>query len=343
MKVIYLTDIHDDLKDLRFVIQNTEADIYIISGDLIYKAFFTEEKLYGFLELQDVFYKYIARHELDYMPYELALEVLSSPEKFDKQMAIDAAEYRILFQQAATNMKEKYQTIKELLEKYARAHTILLPGNYDMDLQYTPLYQYDLHKKETEIDNVRFAGYGGAPIVTPGIPEMLAVVFHEENEKGKVTSEAKDFFTSTHPDVLVIHNPAYGTLDRLPSYGHCGSFGIRDYIDDNSPSLVLSGHVHEDYGLLKTSNTYCLNPSNFGGVDTPSGFEPGGYFSEFEMSKNGSGRLYLRKLSLMRVVGQRSSEVDMLKILDIKIDKNLRASEHVVNVEEFTRLGRFLR
>lgn len=44
--------------------------------------------------------------------------------------------------------------------------------------------------------------------------------------------------------------------------------------------LVVSGHVHEDQGIVKKSKTVFLNPSNFGAVDSVFGFQPGGFFSE---------------------------------------------------------------
>jgi len=64
MEILYLTDIHDNLKRLRYVIRNTEADLYIISGDLIYKAFFTETKLYEFVTLQEEFYYYLSKKKI---------------------------------------------------------------------------------------------------------------------------------------------------------------------------------------------------------------------------------------------------------------------------------------
>ncbi|NBU98522.1 MAG: phosphoesterase, partial [Spirochaetia bacterium] len=35
MKIIYLTDIHDGLSGLKYIFQNTDADLYMLSGDII--------------------------------------------------------------------------------------------------------------------------------------------------------------------------------------------------------------------------------------------------------------------------------------------------------------------
>ena len=56
MKIIYLTDIHDGLHGLKRILNETEADLYLFSGDIIYKAFFSEERIINFCGLQEEFY-----------------------------------------------------------------------------------------------------------------------------------------------------------------------------------------------------------------------------------------------------------------------------------------------
>ena len=99
-------------------------------------------------------------------PYELTLEILRCPGDYSEDLVEIAKDYRILFQKAALNMKAKYFTMRSVLQKYAEAPFLLIPGNYDMDLQYTPLYEYDMHKKNYYMDDIHIGGYGGAPIST---------------------------------------------------------------------------------------------------------------------------------------------------------------------------------
>jgi uncharacterized protein len=337
MKVLYVTDIHDDVRNLRSIVSNRQADLLLLSGDLIYKAFFTEAKLYSFLEVQETLYSHLRKEKRTETPYELTLEILRNPDEYSEELLEVAKDYRILFQKAALNMKAKYFNMRSVLHKYAAAPFLLIPGNYDMDLQYTPLYEYDMHKKSYFIDDIHIGGYGGAPIITPGIPEMLSVAFNEYQEEGKLFSEPKIFFEKERPDILMIHNPAYGTLDKIPQYGRCGSFGIREFIDDYSPAIVLSGHVHEDYGLVRIGESFCLNPSNFGGVDTMSGYEAGGFFAECEIEKT-KDKVFLKKVDLMRIIND-----DVHHIATVAIDRNFRASEEVYDEVQFSKLGYFLK
>jgi len=336
MEIVYLTDIHDNLKRLRHVIQDTRADLYVISGDLIYKAFFTEDKLYEFVSLQEEFFYYLVRKKIRGTPSELARSIIRMTEDFPSGYLTKARRYQELFAKAASNMKEKYLILKKLVEKYAKAEVLFLPGNYDMDLQYTALDTYDIHKKEREFKGVRFSGYGGAPIATSGIPELVSVIFYEYTVNGKLHSEPMEFFQKQKPDVLLLHNPAYATLDKIPSHGHIGSLGVRQYIDDYEPALALSGHVHSDCGIMKINNTYCINPSNFGAVDTMDGHDEGGLFCRLFLYKKES------KTVFQGLVLYKYSGTHILPVLEVNI-KDGKLVEKVLHEQIYNETGSFIR
>lgn len=300
MKIVYLTDIHDALKELKTVLTSTEADLYLLCGDILYKAFYDEDKIYQFVCLQEEFYALARERKEKVFPYDLATDILRFPARYgeygDEEWKMKSAEYRLLFTKASKTMKEKYELIEELIVKYAGAETYILPGNYDIDLRYTDLDYRDLHQKKKKFENLVFAGYGGAPIATSGIPEKLAVVYHESSKNQSFYSEPNDLFSEYNPDVMVLHNPVYGYFDRIPAVGHVGSVGIRNYLDDNQPALVTSGHVHEDYGIRVDHGSVFLNTSNFGGVDSPYGWQAGGTFGEIYLEDRTVQKLDLRRM-----------------------------------------------
>ena len=298
MKLIYLTDIHDGLKGMKEVFKNTNPDLFLLSGDIIYKAFFSYDRIIDFCTYQEELDILAKEGGEDTTPFDYATRVIRFPEKYSEDVMNKSLRYRELFNKASKTMKEKYQLIKKLIENYATARCILLPGNYDIDLQYTDLYELDIHRKSFIQNNLKLAGYGGAPIVTSGIPEKLAVKFHEYTKSGTSYSEPEDFFKEELPDIAMIHNPAYGFFDKIPGFGNIGSQGIRRYIDeaDTKPILVVSGHVHEDQGILKKSNIVFLNPSNFGPVDSVYGFQHGGFFAEVEINNKKVNEVKLHRL-----------------------------------------------
>ncbi len=65
-------------------------------------------------------------------------------------------------------------------------------------------------------------------------------------------------------DVLVVHSPPYGTLDRTaPRFGSvaAGSRSLRDRIARNGPGLVVCGHIHEGFGVDRIASTSVYNVS----------------------------------------------------------------------------------
>ncbi|MFP4185304.1 MAG: metallophosphoesterase family protein [Thermoplasmata archaeon] len=61
-------------------------------------------------------------------------------------------------------------------------------------------------------------------------------------------------------DAYVFHQPPYGILDEASRDKHIGNEGLLEVLNDNSPKLVLSGHVHEDRGTVEREGTVYMNP-----------------------------------------------------------------------------------
>lgn len=330
MKIIYLTDIHDALRDLRILLKSTQADLYLLSGDILYKAFYDEDKIYQFVCIQEELETLARERNPKIFPFDLASDILRFPENYNNSSELleKAAEYRLLFNKAAKTMKEKYGLIEHLIQKYGNAECRLLPGNYDIDLRYTALSDRNLHQNRMKFRNLVIAGYGGAPIATSGIPEKLAVVFHERLVNGRLYSEPEEFFQEVEPDILVIHNPAYGFFDRIPTLGHIGSQGIRSYLDHYHPMLVVSGHVHEDYGVALKNGTVLMNTSNFGGVDSTTGFQTGGTFAE----------IYVEKKNITRIVLNRLIDEKIHPLLDIENNGTALRGKILPDAEKYSNL-----
>lgn len=336
MHIVYLTDIHDNFAGVSQVLNSTEADLYILSGDLTYHAFGSDdEALFRFIELQEKIRTLVADKTDPTATLALAQKAQGGtlPEKLS---AAEGTEYIALAHRAKEELLRKYQTLAKAIIPTGRK-AMVIPGNYDLPLSQTAVAQFSLHEKAVVLDGIKFAGYGSAPIFTPGIPEEIAAHFEETGSGTKLMSKPRDFMLSERPDVFVLHNPAYGTLDKLPRYGHCGSHGLRFAVDAVEPCLVLSGHVHEHYGLLKLGQTFFLNPSNFGSVQTLEGEQTGGFFATLQLQVDSDGRKFLREVVWKRLVS--GSIIDLCRI---RIDKKLRASEEVLADEHYSALGAFL-
>lgn len=77
-------------------------------------------------------------------------------------------------------------------------------------------------------------------------------------------------------EVYVFHQPPYGYLDEASRGKHIGSKKLLPIVRNNEPRLILSGHVHEDRGIVEEDSMAFMNPGpagndNLGLVDIEDG------------------------------------------------------------------------
>ncbi len=106
-----------------------------------------------------------------------------------------------------------------------------------------------LHHSEVVIEGVPFAGISG----TIPVPFRTRITAREgrdlEDLKPRVRRET----------VLVAHPPPLGVLDRAFGMLHAGSPGLRDFIRQTEPRLLVCGHIHEAAGAERMGRTLVVN------------------------------------------------------------------------------------
>jgi Icc-related predicted phosphoesterase len=60
--------------------------------------------------------------------------------------------------------------------------------------------------------------------------------------------------------ILMVHVPPFGINDMIPSGLNVGSTSVLKIVEEFRPILVLSGHIHEDYGVEHLNGTTFVNP-----------------------------------------------------------------------------------
>jgi uncharacterized protein len=299
MEIIYITDVHGARAQVEKLLEVTFADLYIISGDLIYSPFYSPNTGMRFLELQDIFHL-MRQKDAPGMVIEDYVRMLLKdglPDDPKGDLKNKAEEYLKLSERALLVMSGKYKQMEHVFSMVRKAPIIVLPGNYDMDLSTTPLGPRQIHKKVVEYEGFKIAGYGGANIRTAGIPEEGMVKFIENKDY----SEPYEFLTQAKPDIVVCHQPPYGHFDNIASFGSIGSRGLEKAVDEVKPLLVFSGHVHEDFGCAYSNGTFFINPSNFGAVETVDGkFMEGGYYAKVSIENRVVERVILKRVEAYR-------------------------------------------
>ena len=143
-------------------------------------------------------------------------------------------------------------SVAERIVRGVKSPVYALPGNCDpLDLpEVMSKIVTNMHGRSTIIDGLHFAGLGGSN------PTIFNTPF--ELDEDTIYKKLKPI--SQEGMILMVHAPAYGFNDMIPSGLNVGSTSILRIIDEFHPRLVLSGHIHEAVGILEKNGTLFVNP-----------------------------------------------------------------------------------
>jgi putative phosphoesterase len=145
--------------------------------------------------------------------------------------------------------KQDVISIDEIVSKYA-PECYAVHGNCDN----AEILNYGLngisfiHGKSLELGEITVHGIGGSLTTPFGTPSEYTEKDYEEILKN---------FRFSDFNILVTHCPAKGILDRTKYGENIGSEAIRRHLKNFQ--IVLSGHVHESFGVLKDERV-AVNP-----------------------------------------------------------------------------------
>ena len=297
MRIIYVADIHGAFDRVKTLLSETVADVYIIAGDLIDIPFYNMSTAINYHELQSYFHGLRVRMQKESMVIEDFVDELLDTPNTSEEIEEKGTKYQRYTIRARRVLQQKYKVLENILVMKQKSQIFALPGNYDMDLKYTSLHERDLHLHWHGMYDLRVAGYGGANIWTPGIPERYVVPYGGSADVESGRNEMYNFFKAIRPDIIVSHQPAHGIHDRVTQFGTSGSPALRHYCDNNPVLLCLTGHVHMDWGFQISEGTIYLNPSNFGEVTTlTGGVAEGGFFYTIELEGKHVSKIIFKKL-----------------------------------------------
>ena len=331
MKIIYVADIHGAFDRVKTLLSETVADVYIIAGDLIDIPFYNMGAAINYHELQSYFHGLRAKmHKENMMIEDFVDELLDTPD-ISEGVEEKGTKYQRYTIRARRVLQQKYKVLENILSMKHKSMVFALPGNYDMDLKYTALHERDLHLHWHDMRGLRIAGYGGANIWTPGVPERYVVPYAGNQDFLSGRNEMYNFFKAVKPDIIVSHQPAHGVHDRVYQFGTSGSPALRHYCDNNSVLLCLTGHVHADWGFQMSEGTVYLNPSNFGEVTTLTGsVSEGGFFYAIEIDSR-----HISKIIFKKIVEDRIHD-----IADYYPQRDGLWQETIVDIERYKALER---
>lgn len=131
-----------------------------------------------------------------------------------------------------------------------------VPGNMDHEeecVQALIDHRMNIHKKIASFEAFDVVGFGGGktPFGTPFEPEGEEIYRALDTLYGRMASESK---------FAVIHQPPADCDLDVVDGEHVGSEEVRSLIEEKSFDLVLTGHIHESYGVDEVGGTKVVNP-----------------------------------------------------------------------------------
>jgi Icc-related predicted phosphoesterase len=165
----------------------------------------------------------------------------------------------------------KAQTVWGWLERQPAGRIVGVAGNHDFDAETNPdLFRAFpwtfLQDEQTVVDGVKVWG-------SPWTKQFGSWAFmlpdHDLAEKWTLIPD--------DTEILVVHGPAYGILDKVYSGERVGSHTLRDRIRDlKDLRLLVTGHIHEAHGQtavpVAADPFGCAPPRWFRAVNPSQGF-----------------------------------------------------------------------
>jgi Icc-related predicted phosphoesterase len=140
---------------------------------------------------------------------------------------------------------------------------LVVPGNMDPKGFVLDLWKEAglivLHGSSHQYGKAGFIGFGGMAINNPARIADPNRFYLSLDEVYNSLSKAKMDIAKSHFKVVLSHQPPRGAKDKIYSGESVGSTGLRSFVDDYQPDLLICGHIHEDRGMEKLGKTTVVN------------------------------------------------------------------------------------
>ncbi|MFB3765006.1 MAG: metallophosphoesterase [Methanotrichaceae archaeon] len=140
---------------------------------------------------------------------------------------------------------------------------LIVPGNMDHK-DVVPQIWRDatlemIHRSSFVFEDCGFIGMGG---IVPSNPRRLgdpARYYHSNEEIHESLAALYEKIAGLKRKIVLTHQPPHGARDKLYNGEISGSLGLRRFIEEFQPDLLMCGHIHEDRGEAAIGKTKIIN------------------------------------------------------------------------------------
>lgn len=259
MRILHVSDVHGDFDALRSL-KDVPADVVVCSGDFIGPCLEKKQMDPMINAFNLVINNICTREQMSLRDFFLKVAGEKNlPEGLGnvRDAAIDYLAIEQSFDRAA---EAQYKNLASVFSQF-KTPILTVPGNWDSTIYFDHLTSYDLHRRDRQVDGVRFAGYGSTDVSVKLVPPTRDIPYSED--------EALEHLANNGADVIVTHMPPRGVLDSFgesANQRNGGSIANLAAMLRATPDLWLCGHIHNARGVCedKQSGTVVSNPGNLG-------------------------------------------------------------------------------
>jgi Icc-related predicted phosphoesterase len=143
------------------------------------------------------------------------------------------------------------------------APVLIVPGNMDHkdvvpDLWVQAGLQM-LHRSFSRHAGLGFLGMGGIVARDPRRLGDPARYYHQDCEVYETLAAVYQEIIGARVKIIIVHQPPRGAQDTLYNGESSGSVGLRRFVEEYQPDLLLCGHIHEARGMGLIGATKIVN------------------------------------------------------------------------------------
>jgi len=194
-----------------------------------------------------------------------------------------------IFAGDATSVGYKHE-VESFLKWYAKQdqckHKVFIAGNHDRSFDVKFFYRYedhdlikqnfekgkpgwllDLLEKHDVVSGVKYLE--NSSVILEGIKiwgSPITPSFYRDNWAFNAdrNEEIQAYWKGIPSDanIIVTHGPVYGKLDYVPEdQQYAGCVDLKARVEEISPMMFVSGHIHSGRGMMTTEKTLYVNAS----------------------------------------------------------------------------------
>lgn len=145
-------------------------------------------------------------------------------------------------------------------------HKIVIAGNHDFMFEQEPQQARTLFPHVTYLEDsgaeIRGLKFWGSPVT----PRFFDWAFNRTRGADIARHWA---MIAPQTEVLIVHGPPQGILDKVWIGGHVGCVDLKLAIAQIRPKMVIFGHIHEGYGTCRHDGILYINASSLNRLYQP--------------------------------------------------------------------------